>query len=112
MRDAFLAFTYSGPCADYDTMTVGETPLTHRAEDIAAYVLPQNKELKMVFQFEVVDMDSGGTEGGAEAVSPLTARKWTVLQLKKIIRKWQQYKREEGYWNSCVFHTISGSVLY
>ena len=39
-------------------MTVGETPLTHRAEDIAAYVLPQNKELNMVFQFEVVDMDS------------------------------------------------------
>ena len=83
-------------------MTVGETPLTHRAEDIAAYVLPQNKELNMVFQFEIVDMDSGGTEGGAEAVSPLTTSKWTVLQLKNIIRKWQQYKREEGYWNSYV----------
>ncbi|KAF7791180.1 hypothetical protein EIP86_002191 [Pleurotus ostreatoroseus] len=84
----------------YITMTVGETPLTHRAEDIAAYVLPRNKELNMVFQFEVVDMDSGGTEGGAEAVSPLTTSKWTVLQLKNIVRKWQQYKREEGYWNS------------
>ena len=56
----------------------------------------------MVFQFEVMDIDSGGAEGGAEAVSPLTCRDWHVLELKNVVEKWQQYKREEGYWNTCV----------
>ena len=83
-------------------MTVGETPLTHHADDIAAWVLPQNKELHMVFQFELMDIDSGGAEGGAEAVSPLTCRKWSLRELKHVVEKWQLFKREEGYWNTYV----------
>ncbi len=82
-------------------MTVGETPFTHHPDDIAAYVLPQNKELNMVFVFEIMDIDSGGVEGGAEAVSPLVHREWTLLKLKNITEKWQLFKREEGYWNAC-----------
>lgn len=88
--------------ADYDVMTVGETPLSHRAEDIAAYVLPANKELNMVFHFEIMNIDDGGVDGGAEAVSPLIHREWKLLEFKNIVDKWQQYKREEGYWNAYV----------
>ena len=80
-------------------MTVGETPLTHHPEDIAAWVLPQNKELHMVFQFELMDIDSG-TGGGAEAIDPLTTRSWSVLELKNTVDKWQQFMRKEGYWNT------------
>ena len=83
-------------------MTVGETPLTHRPEDIAAYVLPAARNFNMVFQFEIMDIDSGGVEGGAEAVSPLTCRAWTLRELKNVVEKWQQYGRGEGYWNTCV----------
>jgi oligo-1,6-glucosidase len=81
-------------------MTVGETPLTHNPAHIAAYVLPANRELNMVFQFEVMDIDAGGVEGGAEAVSPLEHRHWTLRELKTITEKWQQFMRDEGYWNA------------
>ncbi|GJE99983.1 glycoside hydrolase family 13 protein [Phanerochaete sordida] len=43
----------------YDVMTVGETPCTHNPQEIAEYVLPQNRELNMVFQFELMDLDLG-----------------------------------------------------
>ncbi|KAG8729633.1 hypothetical protein FRC12_020837 [Ceratobasidium sp. 428] len=36
--------------------TVGETPFTHEAADLLKYVLPERKELQMVFQFELVDL--------------------------------------------------------
>lgn len=91
---------------DYDTMTVGETPLSHNAEDIAAYVLPVNKELNMVFHFEIMNLDDGGVDGGAEAVSPLVHRDWKLVELKNIVEKWQKYKRETGYWNACVINCL------
>ncbi|KAI0684458.1 glycoside hydrolase family 13 protein [Cytidiella melzeri] len=98
--------------SQHDIMTVGETPLTHNPDDIAAYVLPANKELNMVFQFQVMDIDSGGVEGGAEAVSPLVYRKWKLLELKNITERWQLYKREQGYWNALFLenHDHSRSV--
>lgn len=68
-------------------MTVGETPQTYKPADVAAYVLPQNKELNMVFQFDVPD---------------LGRHPWTLAELKGSIAKWQQYGRDEGFWNTCV----------
>ncbi|KAI0777898.1 glycoside hydrolase family 13 protein [Irpex lacteus] len=99
-QHVYLREMHDKVLSHYDTMTVGETPFTHHPDDIAAYVLPQNKELNMVFVFEIMDIDSGGVEGGAEAVSPLVHREWTLLKLKNITEKWQLFKREEGYWNA------------
>ncbi|KAL4064774.1 glycoside hydrolase family 13 protein [Scleroderma yunnanense] len=77
----------------YDLITVGETPFTHDASALAEYVLPQNKELNMVFNFALMDIDSPD-------YSPLVRKAWTLAELKDVVRRWQQYKRDEGYWNA------------
>lgn len=87
---------------DYDIMTVGETPYTHKAEDIAAYVLPASKELNMVFHNQIMNLDDGWVDGRAETASILIHREWRLSELKNVVDKWQQYKREEGYWNTYV----------
>ena len=84
----------------YDVMTVGETPFTHSAEETAAYVLPMNKELNMVFNFELMDLDVGSVSGGTENLVPLMHSPWKLAELKRIVNKWQTYMREQGYWNT------------
>lgn len=79
--------------AGHDLITVGETPFTHDASALAAYVLPQNKELNMVFHFELMDLDS-------PAESPLVKKAWRLAELKSVVGRWQTYKREEGFWNA------------
>ena len=93
-------------------MTVGETPCTHEPEEIAAYVLPQNKELNMVFNFELMDIDAGPSPNSnppttittstsdTEVLIPLTYRPWRLSRLKHIITKWQTYLRTAGFWNA------------
>ncbi|EGN92954.1 glycoside hydrolase family 13 protein [Serpula lacrymans var. lacrymans S7.3] len=89
----------------HDLITVGETPFTHEASELAAYVLPKNKELNMVFHFELMDLDSPD-------YSPLAHKAWKLTELKAIVRRWQQYKREEGFWNAVFIenHDHSRSV--
>ncbi|KAJ2913186.1 hypothetical protein MD484_g7227, partial [Candolleomyces efflorescens] len=93
----------------YDLITVGETPFTYDKEEIAAYVLPQNKEFQMAFQFGLSDIDSP-LEG--EDVAPLIYKPWKLSDLKDVICQWQTFKRDEGFWNA-VFtenHDIARSV--
>jgi len=80
---------------DYDVMTVGETPFTHDECTLAEYGLPKNKELNMLFQFEIMDLDS-------PPEVPLKRRQWKLSELKSIISKWQNFRREEGFWNTSV----------
>lgn len=77
-------------------ITVGETPFTQDWSQLAAYVLPQNKELNMVFHFELMDIDS---PVGPDH-SPLIHKDLKLTDLKDVVRKWQQYKRDDGYWNA------------
>ncbi|EKM75213.1 hypothetical protein AGABI1DRAFT_123320 [Agaricus bisporus var. burnettii JB137-S8] len=81
----------------YDIMTVGETPFTHDASALAAYVLPKNGELDMVFHFELMDVDS--PMEGPQRV-PLIKKDWTLEEFREIIVRWQLYKRDEGFWNA------------
>lgn len=74
-------------------ITVGETPFTHDASALAQYVLPRNKELNMVFNFELMDLDS-------PAESPLVKKAWRLSELKAVVKRWQTYKRDEGFWNT------------
>jgi oligo-1,6-glucosidase len=78
-------------------MTVGETPFTHDRDEMAAYVLPKNKELNMVFQFELMDLDSPQGEH-----TPLVRRDWTLSEFKQVIDRWQNFRREDGFWNAYV----------
>lgn len=77
----------------YDLITVGETPFTHDVSQLAAYVLPQNKELNMVFNFDLMDLDSPD-------YSPLVRRAWTLAEFRDVVSRWQQFKRDEGFWNT------------
>lgn len=89
--------------SEYDAFTVGETPFTHDAEELAAYVLPKNKELNMVFQFQVMDLDHAVQ--GQDQV-PLIHKEWNLAQLKEIVARWQTFKRDDGFWNACVSRFI------
>ena len=88
-----LCFSLNGVPAGHDLITVGETPFTYDSSALAAYVLPQNKELNMVFNFELMGLDS-------PAGPPLVKKAWRLAKLKAIVGRWQTYKREEGFWNA------------
>ncbi|KAJ8487936.1 hypothetical protein ONZ45_g14138 [Pleurotus djamor] len=83
----------------YDTITVGETPFTHSADEIAKYVLPDRKELNMVFQFELMDLDAS-IYGPNSDYLPMIPRNWELREFKDIVAKWQKFKRDEGFWNT------------
>ncbi|KAG6916972.1 hypothetical protein DXG01_004400 [Tephrocybe rancida] len=78
-----------------DLITVGETPFTHDASQLAAYVLPANKELNMVFHFELMELDSPQGEH-----KPLIHRDWKLSEFREIIGRWQNFERARGFWNA------------
>ncbi len=80
-------------------MTVGEVPMTRDMEALAAYVLPANHELNMVFHFQLMEID---------ALRRLEPRQWSVKELRDVISRWQMFRREDGFWNTYV-HCLSFS---
>jgi hypothetical protein len=66
------------PHAEYDLITVGETPFTTDLEVLVPYSIPANKELQMVFTFEMMDIDGS---------PPLVARQWKLTELKHVTEK-------------------------
>jgi oligo-1,6-glucosidase len=77
--------------SQYDVMTVGET-LSVTPEDVLQYVGFDSGELNMVFQFELMDIDSG--PGGKWDVQP-----WSLVEFKRIFTRWQIGLYNRG-WNS------------
>ncbi|NEW09510.1 alpha-glucosidase [Paenibacillus sp. SYP-B3998] len=75
----------------YDIMTVGEAPGV-TTEEAALYVGEDRAELNMVFQFELMDVDSG--PGGKWDIAP-----WKLTDFKRIMTKWQLGLQGKG-WNS------------
>lgn len=75
----------------YDVMTVGET-VDVTPEDAALFVGKDRGELNMVFQFELMGIDSGPT--GKWDVTP-----WTLADFKRVVSKWQTALQGNG-WNS------------
>jgi len=78
----------------YDTMTVGETPMTSPAE--AIHIARDGEgPLNMIFQFEHMDLDSGpGPLGGKWNCAP-----WKLADLKTTFTRWQNELDGQG-WNS------------
>ncbi|CAE7108312.1 unnamed protein product [Rhizoctonia solani] len=72
--------------------TVGESPGTHDPRDLLPYVLPERKELQMMFQFELADVDG--------VHNPLIPRIPTLPEMKSVINKWQTFMFNHGGWNS------------
>jgi len=75
----------------HDIMTVGETPDVN-VDDAALYTAEERNELNMVFQFELMGIDSG--ESGKWELKP-----WKLTDFKNIIKKWQLGLENNG-WNS------------
>lgn len=85
-------------------MTVGEAPLSNSASDLAKYVLPENRELNMVFQFELMTVDDATLE-------PLSWKKFAVPDLEKVITKWQTFDRDQGFCNAYAPDILSRSIV-
>lgn len=75
----------------YDIMTVGETPGVN-PEQALQYVGQDRNELDMVFQFELMDIDSG--PNGKWDIAD-----WKLTEFKAIMSKWQNKLQDQG-WNS------------
>ncbi len=76
--------------AGRDVMCVGETPFVTR-EIAPDYLVPEGTELDMLFQFELMDIDSG--PGGKWDIVP-----WSPGKLKSILFGWQEALKDS--WNS------------
>jgi oligo-1,6-glucosidase len=74
----------------YDIMTVGETPGVD-CETAKLYVNEHRKELNMLFQFELMDIDSGNEKWDLKP--------WKLTTFKSIMYKWYEALKEQG-WNS------------
>jgi oligo-1,6-glucosidase len=77
----------------YDAVTVGELPHTPDPKKVLDYVRTGDKQLSMVFQFDIVDIGQG------------VARKyqfepWKLPVLKGIITKWQQFIEGTDGWTT------------
>lgn len=89
----------------YDTMTVGELPHTPDPARVLDYVGLGDRQLSMVFQFDIVDLGQG---------SPYKYQfqEWTLPQLKAIVAKWQQFVEGTDGWTTafCENHDQGRSV--
>lgn len=77
---------------DLDVLTVGET-WSATTEDAKLYSDPARSEISMVFQFEHIGLDE------QEGKSKWDLKPLDLLELKKILSKWQTALGDKG-WNS------------
>ncbi|KAI1053502.1 hypothetical protein LB506_012589 [Fusarium annulatum] len=89
----------------YDAFAVGEMPWAKDEGDVINSVAAKRKELNMIFQFDIVDMDNG-PEG------KFSPRAWSLHTLKDIVDKWQTCMYENNGWNALFLenHDQSRSV--
>lgn len=74
----------------YDCMTVGETAFV-TVEEAIKYTGNDRKELGMVFQFELMNVDADGNKW--------FPKKWKLSEFKQIITKWEDGLHGKA-WNS------------
>ncbi|PSR94647.1 alpha-glucosidase [Coniella lustricola] len=89
----------------YDTMTVGELPHTPDPAKVLQYVGAAQKQLSMVFQFDIVNVGQGASYRYEYA-------DWRLSELKGIVAKWQQFIQGTDGWTTafCENHDQGRSV--
>lgn len=92
--------------AKYDAVTVGEMPFVRDEDEIIKIVHPERNELKMIFIFELVDIDN--TPGSYR----MTLHEWQPSEIRKSMARWQRLMLDRGGWNSlfCENHDNPRSV--
>jgi oligo-1,6-glucosidase len=78
----------------YDAMTVGECPHTHDPAHVLRYVSAKEKQLDMVFQFDVVDIGMGPHK------FQTTPFNWKLPAFKKAIAGTQNLIRGTDAWTT------------
>lgn len=75
----------------YNCMTVGESPRVLNKQQLLAFVGASQKELNMVFEFELAEIDSG---------MPCwkIPKKWQLTELKNIVSRSQSYLDDSDGW--------------
>jgi oligo-1,6-glucosidase len=74
-------------------------PFTYDLAQLLEFVLPANRELNMVFHFELMELDAARA---GQSLELLRFRPWSFSELKGTISRLQPYKRAEGFWNAYV----------
>ncbi|KAI0006393.1 glycoside hydrolase family 13 protein [Xylariaceae sp. FL0662B] len=76
----------------YDTITVGEMPGVSDAAEILRTVGASAGELRMMFIFDLVDIDKPDVR--------MALKPWDVKEMKGIVTRWQRVMLEHDGWNS------------
>ncbi|PMD15662.1 glycoside hydrolase family 13 protein [Hyaloscypha hepaticicola] len=89
----------------YDAMTVGELPHTPDPAHVLRYVGSGDKQLDMVFQFDIVDLGIGKTH-------KYEYEGYKLSELKSVIAKWQTFIEDTDGWTTafCENHDQGRSV--
>ncbi|KAJ5611672.1 Alpha-glucosidase [Penicillium herquei] len=69
----------------YNAVTVGELPSTPEIADVLKYVSAEEKQLSMVFQFDIVDVGKG-----KDFPFQTTPRNWTLSDLRERVKRTQK----------------------
>lgn len=78
----------------YDTTTVGEMPFVRDEDEIIKAVGADSKELRMIFIFEMVDIDN------VPGSYRLTLHPWNANDIARIQSHWQRVMLDRDGWNS------------
>ena len=76
--------------------TVGELSLCPDPSDVIPYVSARNKELDMVFQFDITHLGQGPPGG----TSKYDFTSWTLPEMKRIVEKWQTFIDGTDAWTT------------
>lgn len=89
----------------YDAVTVGELPHTPDPQKVLNYVGAGDKQLSMVFQFDIVDIGQGKDR-------KYHFEEWKLPLLKGIVAKWQQFIDGTDGWTTvfCENHDQGRSI--
>lgn len=90
----FLRELNSEVLSKYNTMTVGELPHTPDPAQVLTYVGSEDKQMDMVFQFDIVDLGQG-TPNKYDQLVP-----WKLPELKAIVARWQQFTAGTDGWTT------------
>lgn len=84
---------------------MGELPHTPDPKTVLEYISLGDKQLSMVFQFDIVDLGQGSSY-------KYEFQQWTLPQLKSIVAKWQQFIDGTDGWTTafCENHDQGRSV--
>ncbi|KAJ4382481.1 hypothetical protein N0V86_002816 [Didymella sp. IMI 355093] len=92
-REVLSCFrTYDG----LSLVTVGELSLCPDPSDVIPYVSARNKELDMVFQFDITHLGQGPPGG----TSKYDFAPWMLPEMKRIVEKWQTFIDGTDAWTT------------